>query len=178
MKTRNTKFILKFSIVGLCLIVFGSCQNASCKEDVAMENVSLTEDYKALDESGVNGVGAKTQIELKIIKSAFALYKVKGVKRATELLEMMAQKYHGYLSDLRFENNLYEKRNRFASKVPNSQFDSLLNRIASVAIFTEFENITTQDVTEAYVDVEGCLATELEVKQRHIEILWKNARIV
>lgn len=178
MKTPNTKFSLKFMVVSLCLVAFGSCQNASYKEDFAMEKVAVTEDYQAVEENDVAGTVANTPIQLKIIKSASARYKVKDVKKATELVKAMAQKYDGYISDLRFDNNLYEKQNRFTIKVPNSHFDSLLDSIGSVAIFTEFENITTQDVTEEFLDIESRLATKQEVKERYVEILRKKAKTV
>jgi len=178
MKTRSTKFSLKLIVVSIGLLVLGSCQNASYKEDFTMESVAITEDYQTVEENETAGIRSKTPVELKIIKSASARYKVKNVKKATEQVKAMAQLYNGYISDLRYENNLYEKQNRFTIKVPNANFDSLLDSIASVAIFTEFENITTQDVTEEFLDLESRLATKQEVKERYEDILRKNAKTV
>ncbi len=178
MKTRNQKFSLKFIIISFSFLLLASCQNASYKEDFAIESVDVTENYQAVEENEAVGSISKTPVQLKIIKSASARYKVKDVKKATEQVKAMALKYDGYISDLRFENNLYEKQNRFTIKVPNVHFDSLLDSIAGVAIFTEYENITTQDVTEEYLDLESRLATKIEVKARYEAILRKNAKTV
>ncbi|WP_432411556.1 DUF4349 domain-containing protein [Rasiella sp. SM2506] len=178
MKTLSKKFNFKFIAICISLLVVGSCQNASYKEDFAMETVAITESYQAVDGSEATGTVANTPVQLKIIKSASARYKVEDVKKATAQVKEMAQKYDGYISDLRFENNSYEKQNRFTIKVPNTHFDALLDSIASVSIFTEFENITTQDVTEEYLDLESRLATKQEVKERYEDILRKNAKTV
>lgn len=178
MKTRSKKFNFKLITFSVFFSLLFSCQNASYKEDFAMESVVLTESYQAVNESKTTRTVANTPVQLKIIKSASARYKVEDVKKATAQVKEMAQKYNGYVSDLRFENNRYEKQNRFTIKVPNIHFDALLDSIASVSIFTEFENITTQDVTEEYLDLESRLATKREVKQRYEEILRKNAKTV
>tara|TARA_R100000935_G_C2842059_1_gene171981 strand:- start:25858 stop:26703 length:846 start_codon:yes stop_codon:yes gene_type:complete len=178
MKTPSTKFSLKLVAVSVFFSLLVSCQNASYKEDFAMESVDITEDYQALEETKTPGIATKAPVQLKIIKSASARYKVTNVKMATEQVKAMAQRYNGYISDLRFENNLYEKQNRFTIKVPNTNFDALLDSIASVAIFTEYETITTQDITEEYLDLENRLATKKEVKSRYEEILRKNAKTV
>ncbi len=178
MKTPSTKLNLKLIAVSISFLVFGSCENGSYKEDFSLESVDVTESYQAVTESENTKALANTAIQLKIIKSASARYKVKDVKKATEQVKVIAQQYNGYISDLRFENNRYEKQNRFTIKVPNSYFDVLLDSISRVSIFTEFENITTQDITEEYLDLESRLATKQEVKKRYVEILRKNAKTV
>lgn len=49
-----------------------------------------------------------------------------------------------------------------------------MDSINSVVEFVEFENITTKDVTEEYIDLETRLKTKQEVKQRYEDILCKN----
>jgi hypothetical protein len=120
----------------------------------------------------------KTPSDLKIIKTASARYKVKDVKLATEQIRAIAIQYDAYISDLRYENNLYQKENRFTIKVPQQHFDLIMDSIGKVVEFVEYENITTKDVTEEYIDLQGRLATKLEVKKRYEEILRKNAKTV
>jgi hypothetical protein len=121
---------------------------------------------------------AKAPADLKIIKSANARYKVKNVKVATEHIKNIAVAYEAYVSDLRFQNNLYQIENRFTIKVPQQYFDVLLDNIGGAVEFVEFENITTQDVTEEYIDLQSRLKTKLEVKARYEEVLRKNAKTV
>ena len=52
--------------------------------------------------------------------------------------------------------------------------DSINNSVE----FIDYENITTKDVTEEYIDLESRLNTKLEVKQRYESILRKQAKTV
>lgn len=45
-------------------------------------------------------------------------------------------------------------------------------------LFVDYENITAQDVTEEYIDIQTRLKTKLEVKERYEHILRKNAKTV
>jgi hypothetical protein len=63
-------------------------------------------------------------------------------------------------------------------KVPQQSFDVLMDSIRHVVEFVEFETITTQDVTEEYLDIEARLKTKLEVKARYEAVLRKQAKTV
>ena len=127
-------------------------------------------------------LSAQTEIkmpkDLKIIKSAKARYKVSHVKMTMRKIKLLAGKYDAYISDLRFENNLYSVENRFTIKVPQQHFNVLMDSINNVVEFVEYENITTKDVSEEYLDLETRLKTKQEVKQRYETILRKNAKTV
>ncbi|WP_377716273.1 DUF4349 domain-containing protein [Pseudofulvibacter geojedonensis] len=116
-----------------------------------------------------------TPNNLKIIKSADTKYKVKDISKASKEIKNLVLANNGYVSEMRFTNSSYSKQNVFVIKVPNYQFDGLLEKISSSAIKIDYENITTQDVTEAYIDAESRLKTKLKVKKRYEEILRTKA---
>ncbi|NNK83531.1 MAG: DUF4349 domain-containing protein [Flavobacteriaceae bacterium] len=174
-----------FKIIGIVIFVFiiSSCNQNAKSESYALEPVAVTEDYKSLKvEESVTSPNDLKKPEfpkdLKIIKSASARYKVQNVKLSTQQIKAIAIQLDAYISDLRFQNNLYNIENRFTIKVPAQHFDVLLDSINAVVEFVEYENITTKDVTEEYVDIETRLKTKLEVKQRYETILRKNAKTV
>jgi hypothetical protein len=177
---------VKIFVVLITFAFLYSCnQGASYSEDVKIDAVDVDDSFAALEaeETAIKSFKpdatiTKTPENLKIIKSASARYKVKDVKIATDQIRAIALKYDAYISDLRFENNLYQKQNRFTIKVPQQHFDIVMDSIGKVVEFVEYENITTKDVTEEYIDLQGRLATKLEVKKRYEEILRKNARTV
>ena len=186
MKTNSLKSLMKIFMILITFAFLYSCnQGGSYSEDVKMDTVDVDDSFAALEaeETEINSFKpdatiTKTPANLKIIKSASARYKVKDVKIATDQIRAIAMKYEAYISDLRFENNLYQKQNRFTIKVPQQHFDIIMDSIGKVVEFVEYENITTKDVTEEYIDLQGRLATKLEVKKRYEEILRKNARTV
>ncbi len=183
MKANLLKII--FKLVWLLLLTFSmlACSQHAPKHDenVSISKVDLDETSEAVSsqsQKGISKIGATTNTipqNLKIIKSAKTKYKVKNVKVATQQIKQVATKYGAYISDMRFENNLYKKENRFTIKIPQIHFDAIMDSISNFVEFIDYENITTQDVTEEYVDLESRLKTKLEVKERYEGILRKKA---
>ena len=179
----NTKAVTKLfniliiSISTYCLI--GCSSEAPHYENVSAEPVEISEDYESVADNTADMItSSKLPKDLKIIKSANVKYKVKNVKIATSTIKEFAYKYDAYVSDLRFENNSHTLENRFTIKIPQQYFDTMIDSINTVAQYIDYENITTDDVTEEYVDLETRLKTKLEVKQRYETILRKNAKTV
>ncbi len=182
MKVNQLKKVFKILSVHLIFISFLACsQSSDYKERVPVAKVEVNENFESVNDNQDNDVlkqEASTNSipkHLKIIKSANAKYKVEDVKKATHQIKHMAYKYGAYISDLRFNDNLYKKENRFTIKVPEQYFDSMMDSIGVFVEFTDYENITTKDITEEYIDLETRLKTKLEVKQRYESILRKNA---
>ena len=120
----------------------------------------------------------KNLVNLKIIRSASVKYKVNDVKLITKKIRNIVALQNGYISDLRFSNNLYQKENRFTIKIPQDSFDLIMDSIPQFAEFIDFENITSRDVTEEYIDIQSRLKTKLEIKERYESILRKRAKTV
>nr|WP_321230785.1 DUF4349 domain-containing protein [uncultured Psychroserpens sp.] len=153
------------------------------KESVEVASTDINEDYESViknDDTALKSDIGENEIpkHLKIIKSATARYKVDNVKLATRNIKKIAARYNAYISDLRYTNDLYKKENRFTIKIPQQHFDSMMDSIGYIVDFVEYENITTKDVTEEYVDIQTRLNTKLEVKSRYETILRRNAKTV
>lgn len=181
MKVKVLKY--RFKIISLLLFTLCfSCNENNYKESVITSPVDITDDFETIEaeKTITNPIinQSNVPLDLKIIKSATARYKVKNVKKATYDIKMLARKHKAYISDLRFENDLYKKENRFTIKVPKNQFDVLMDSVHTVVDFVEHENISTKDVTEEYMDLETRLKTKIEVKVRFENILRKNAKTV
>lgn len=181
MKVKVLKY--RFKIISLLFFTLCfSCNENNYKESVMTSPVDITDDFETIEaeKTITNPIinQSNVPLDLKIIKSATARYKVKNVKKATYDIKMLARKHKAYISDLRFENDLYKKENRFTIKVPKNQFDVLMDSVHTVVDFVEYENISTKDVTEEYMDLETRLKTKIEVKVRFENILRKNAKTV
>ena len=174
------KILTVILMMGLCV----ACnQHDKYREEVSVSEVDISEDYEAIAKNQVDDVNPEITTSampqnLKIIKSASSRYKVKNVKQATNAIKQMASKYDAYISDLRFENDNYRREMRFTVKIPAVYFDALMDSVSSVSEFIEYENITTKDVTEEYLDLQTRLNTKIEVKARYENILRKNAKTV
>ena len=186
MKTKQLKFTRRFLTIGLLLFFLAACNNSNYNEKLPVMSTDVSTDFEAveiIEEDNYktiekDEIANSTPPSLKIIKSANARYKVKEVKKATKKIKLLIKQFDAYISDLRFENNPYQIENRFTIKVPQIYFENLLDSINNIVEFVDYENITTKDVTEEYIDIETRLKTKLEVKQRYETILRKNAKTV
>lgn len=181
-------------LVGVTLLGY-SCANSENKYALDSENIMLEdtgetpalgsiESEEKTEEATLSGSDRmktkKDNIDttLKIIKNANCRIKVKDVEEATILAKKMALKYQGYISDERFTNTNYTKENRFTIRIPQGQFDTVLDSICGLAEFVDYKNISTVDVTEEYIDITSRLKTKLDVKERYETILRTRAKTV
>ncbi len=184
MKAITVKTVFKILILILFIGPFNACSESDIyKEEVKVSAVDVSEEYEAIDKKQLDDLQSdvstnKVPKDLKIIKSANSRYKVKDVKKAANDIKRMAVTYNAYISDLRFENDQFKKEMRFTIKIPAMYFDSMMDSVDVVSEFTDYENITTKDVTEEYVDLQSRLSTKIEVKERYELILRKNVRTV
>ncbi|TMM55900.1 DUF4349 domain-containing protein [Maribacter algarum] len=176
-KTVNRVLIIVTLSIGMCY--FTACNQSQYSEKITTDNAEITESYDAVVENETNdSKNPQLPKNLKIIKSANVKYKVKNVKTATNTIKQSASVFNAYISDLRFENSLYSLENRFTVKIPQEHFDAMMDSIVQVADFIDYENITTDNVTEQYIDLQSRLKTKLEVKERYEIILRKSAKTV
>lgn len=179
MRTKQLKTITK--IIGLiCMLTFlGACHQNKIAESLEVKSVAENTNFKAVAEETLSSPNEiNVPKDLRIIKTANVRYKVNDVHKATREIKLLSLSKGAYISDLRFENDLYRKENRFTLKVPQQSFDELMDSIRHVVDFVEYETITTQDVTEECLDIEARLKTKLEVKARYESVLRKQAKTV
>jgi hypothetical protein len=111
----------------------------------------------------------------KLIKTVDYRFSVENVKQSTEAIETSVKKYSAYFSSstLNLEGGLLESK--ITIRVQNDFFQDLLKDIDKQAVNVEFRNVSTNDVSKDFVDLESRLKTKREVEERYMEILRKKA---
>ena len=189
MNTKCMNSVSKLLLIFSLGLIFVGC-NSNHRENLAVENVDISSEYDAVAMDAPVGTSNESEMvepnantiavpeNLKIIKSASLRYKVKDLQVASKNINLIISQFQGYISDQRAQNDLYQKENRLLIKVPTNNFTTIVDSLGSVAEFIDFENITSQDVTEEYIDIQSRLKTKLEIKERYETILRKNAKTV
>ncbi|MBT1695973.1 DUF4349 domain-containing protein [Fulvivirgaceae bacterium PWU4] len=111
----------------------------------------------------------------KLIKTANYRFQVESVKKSTDAIIQSIRKYPAYISSssLHLENPILE--NKMTIRVQNEYFQDLLKDIDAQAKFTNRRDVTTEDVSKDFVDLESRLKSKREVEARYMEILRKKA---
>ena len=116
--------------------------------------------------------------ESKVIKSANYRFRVNDVVASTRNIELVIQKFHGFVADMNQTSHSDEISNTMVIRVPSKDFENLLEALGKESTYTDFKRIIAQDVTEEFVDIQSRLRTKKEVRDRYIDILKNKAKTV
>jgi hypothetical protein len=111
--------------------------------------------------------------EKKIIKVGWMKIEIKEYSQDLSIIKGIIAEHKGYISNENESSTDYSLMNNLTIRVPSMEFDSLVEDIVGVAYKVDNKNITLNDVTEEFIDVEARLKTKKEVEQRYLEILKK-----
>jgi hypothetical protein len=153
----------------LSLLIIIGCAQQKEETDFASADTSAT----AFSQPGFPDIYSDPVS--KQIKHAHYRFQVKDVKRSTESIELAIRKYPAYIaaSKLLLENPVLE--NKLTIKVQNQYFQDLLKDIDKEAVFVNFRDVSTEDVSKQFVDLESRLKSKREVEQRLMHILRNKA---
>jgi hypothetical protein len=117
------------------------------------------------------------QVDRRLIKNGTLVFKVGDVSEAKKQIDKLVKENNGYPSTETQTN--YDERLQYnlTVRVPASGFDEFINNVLKLASKVESKNITTEDVTEQFIDTEARLKTKKELEIRFREIL-KQAKTV
>jgi hypothetical protein len=83
----------------------------------------------------------------------------------------LSEKYDGFIADMELTSNNYQVSNQITVRISNSSFHEFVNAIKGQSIFIDRANVSSNDVTKEFVDIESRLKTKREVRDRYIQIL-------
>lgn len=171
------------SIYFLCFLLFilacESYDEATTDSKEAAASSYEYEEEASYEESEADDQQSNSSItQLKIIKTADLRMQVKEVAKSSSKIEGIVKNYKAYISNSNLNNSTYRIENDITIRVPSDQFDAILEALTKEAIFINYKNIGTQDVSEEYFDIEARLKTKKEVLARYEEILRTKAKTV
>ncbi|RPH33235.1 MAG: DUF4349 domain-containing protein [Bacteroidales bacterium] len=114
---------------------------------------------------------ANTNIDRKIIKTAFLNIEVLNLSVSRKLIDSALKEYSAYIVSENLQNTETQISSSINIKVPAIQFDILLAKLSRIAKKIDYQNIETQDVTEEYIDVESRLSNSRKVEQTYLKLL-------
>jgi Domain of unknown function (DUF4349) len=109
----------------------------------------------------------------KIIKTAGISYQFADYENDIVALKKIIKKHGGFISNESETNSDTEIRNEIVIRVDNVKFDVLVSEIMTLSAATDYKNISAQDITEEYVDLQTRLKTKKKVEARYEAILLK-----
>jgi hypothetical protein len=147
-----------------------------------METVKFTPPTVMDEETGNSlaaGTTATLQIKIpsKIRKTANLNITVDDYKKARTEIEAIIKTSNSYIGNENEQNSTYSITNDMVIRVVNKDFEGMVNRLLGVATNVNSKNISAEDVTAQFVDIQSRLKSKKEIEKRYLDILNKASKV-
>ena len=145
----------------------------SAPEPMNEVNYSMDETEEMILESSQidNNTGGQDEIEQKIIKTAHLDFETQELEKMYQNIMLLATQNKATVQS----DNSGKTYNRFfrqmTLRVPSENFQKIVNGISDGVAYFDRREITQQDVTEEFVDIEARLKAKRELENRYLTLL-------
>ena len=126
----------------------------------------------------VNESDKKIPVEQKIIKSGSVRFETNDLEKTYQQIFLAAKKYKSNIqndSEGKEYGSIYK---RMTVRVPSQNFDLFLNEISQGVTFFDTKEVSAEDVTEQYIDIEARLIAKKRLENRYLELLKKATKVI
>lgn len=152
--------------------------------DAAMnDEVSIVQEESKKEGMGGSSVNTaistveRVKIPEKIKKTADLNITVEDYKKARTEIEKIVKSGNAYIGSENEQNTTYSITNYMVIRVLNKDFDSMVNKLLTVARNVNSKNVTAEDVTAQFVDIQSRLKSKKEIENRYLDILQKASKV-
>lgn len=116
-------------------------------------------------------------IETKIIKFGNLRFQSDDLEQTYSQIQAAVKKYNALIKNDSQTNDDYQFSRTINIRIPNQHFDAFIQDISKGVKYFETKEISSQDVTEEYIDVTSRIKTKKILEQRYLELLKKANKV-
>jgi hypothetical protein len=167
-------------IVALLLLSFLSCKKAdAAAEEMSIQAVRLPA-TKMMEEAEANSETPKAEdkiIEQKIIRNANLKFETDNLETTYEQIKIAVKKGKAFIQNDSEGKEYASIYRRITVRIPNENFDSFIKDISTGVTYFDNKEISSQDVTEEYIDIDARLKAKKKLENRYLELLAKATKM-
>lgn len=180
-------------IYSVFILLFVSCKQADASEVsadmivyAAADSVAVAEDYAYSSDTEMDAPAKEMklpappkpdEIETKIIKSGNLRFQSDDLDVTYAQIQAAAKKYKALIKNDSQTNNDYALSRTINIRIPNQHFDAFITDISKGVKYFDQKEISSQDVTEEYIDVASRIKTKKVLETRYLELLKKANKV-
>ncbi|SRX52581.1 DUF4349 domain-containing protein [Aequorivita sp. CIP111184] len=156
----------------LLLFVLGCSNGSSTKNyeaDSSMASISVPEDPLKIEQFSE----PQLQEEQKIIKTARLAFETKDVEATHTKIRQLASQYKGLVQSDNSGKDYNRIFKNLTVRVPTENFQSFIDGISEGVNYFDQRDISQQDVSEEFIDLEARLKAKRTLEDRYLELLKK-----
>jgi hypothetical protein len=152
-------------IISLCFLFF----LVACQSDYSSSEKASETGFEQAEED----FGGDADLDLadrKIIKQGYLIFQTQSVKETRQQLLATAANHKAYIAADKSYKTDYKLNNVLTLRVPADKFEALLNKISEGVEYFDSKEVSAEDVTEQYLDLEARIKTKKELEARYREL--------
>lgn len=152
--------------ISCCSLLAGCGDNNPRMAENEVANFAMA---KMSDQS--QSAAAPLVTERKLIRNGSIEFEVSSVADTKQKVTDLVNEAGGYISTDNQNNYSGSPRYEQVARIPADKLDDFISKIEALAKKVDNKSISTQDVTEEFIDVETRLATKKELEARYRDLL-------
>ncbi len=169
--------------VGLLFLIFflsfSSCKKSEDADDLDKKIVSIRlpakEETSSKDSYSV--MDAAPNIEQKIIKTGNLRFETTDLEATYSQIQVAVKKNNAIIQNDNEGKDYESLFRRITVRVPSKNFDLFLKEISKGVSYFDNKEISSQDVTEEYIDIDARLKAKKVLEARYLELLKKANKV-
>jgi len=164
---------MKLNLVIILIVLMTSCDKRS-KLKVERDKMEVAQ-MSAVGNGDASSTppkeAPKQSQERKLIKNGTLSFETDDVEKTGKEIEQLYQEFNGYVASENHFNYGERLQHEQEIRMPSQNFDPFIQKLETLGTKVENKNISTQDVTEEFIDVEARLKTKKDLEARYRELL-------
>ncbi|HLV50714.1 MAG TPA: DUF4349 domain-containing protein [Flavobacterium sp.] len=168
------------TILLLCLIVlFVSCkrEESAGYEKTEVLGMALPESEVSATDADYSPNESTENTAQKIIKNGKLQFETSDLDKTAHQIYDAVKKYNGQIQSDREEKSYGSIYRNITIRVSNKDFENLVQDVSAGVGYFDQKDISSEDVTERFIDIEARLKAKKELENRYLELLKKANKI-
>ncbi|TDW50265.1 uncharacterized protein DUF4349 [Flavobacterium sp. 270] len=171
---RHILYLLFFALI---LTSCAKEQHEEASNDIKISAVKLP--AKKMESSGDydRDSPAPDEIQQKIIKQAYLKFETSDLKDTADQIQKAIKENKGSVQNDSEEKGYGTESRNLIVRVPSQNFDAFLQSISKGVSYFDTKQISADNVTAEYIDLDSRLKTKRKLEDRYLQILQKATKI-
>lgn len=153
-------------------------ESADVAYEATSETVSAATDASPAKNATVDkSAETPVQQEQKIIKNADLRFETKSLDTTAATINKAINKYRGLLQNDTQAKEYNELRRTMTVRLPSENFEGFVGDISKGVSYFDKRDVTADDVTEEYIDVEARMKAKKVLEERYYDMLRKATKV-
>jgi len=172
-RTNNPSKLMKLNLIIMLVIIVTSCGDRRSKLKIERApQVSAISATAKMDVSPTTSTEARrSSSQRKLIKNGTLSFETNDIEKTRKEIEKLYQEFNGYLASENHFNYGERLQHEQEIRIPSQNFDPFIQKIEKLGAKIKDRHISTQDVTEEFIDVEARLKTKKDLEARYLDLL-------